>query len=105
MSNPTTPRVPPSSPLVLGSPRGGRTVHCTHTHPQPLAGAVWERADAREEGRRSAVLGEEGDPTKSPFLGLSPFLASRETRRGLSSQLHPRTGNRDSPPEKLQFLC
>lgn len=72
MSNPTTPRVPPSSPLVLGSPRGGRTVHCTHTHPQPLAPAAWERADAREEGRRSAVLGEEGDPTKSPFLGSVP---------------------------------
>lgn len=48
------------------------TLH-THTHtPQPLAPVAWERASAREEGRRSAVLGE-GNPTKSPPPWLQPL--------------------------------
>lgn len=72
------PHNPESSAVLSGSARiTERGPSCTsHRPPPPVA---WERANAREEGRRSAVLGGEGDPPKSPSHGPSPFLVLGKT--------------------------
>lgn len=61
MSNPTTPRVPRYSLLVLGSPRRGRTAHCTAhpTTPAPGSLGASQRAGWGAGGERNTVLGED----------------------------------------------
>lgn len=70
----------------------------THTYtPTARPGSLGasQRSGGGEEER---CPGRRREPYKvAPPLGLSPFLASRETRRGLSGQLHGGTGSRVSP--------
>lgn len=92
-----------SAVLSTGARITERGPSCTSHSPPPLA--AWERANAGKEGRRSAVLGGEGDPPKSSSLGPSPFLVSGETLGSQPPSFAGVLGERASPPEEGRFLC
>lgn len=104
MSSPTTLRVPRCSSPVLGSPKGGRVAH--RTAPPPPS--VWERANAREEGRRGGGAlswAEKGTLQSHPPPGPKPLPGLGRNLRKCAAQLRWGTGSQASPPEERRFFC